>query len=110
MHRFIPEVGAPEVVLDPEQAAAVKRWARVALGLDEDTVVTVSETACVDAGCPLVETVVTVFEATRTRCWAFTRPRAAVTQMMVRQTLATPPRSENFGNTTPHSSASDSHS
>jgi len=110
MHRFIPEVGAPEAVLDPEQAAAVKRWARAALGLAADTVVTVSETPCVDAGCPLVETVVTVFEAGRTRCWAFTRPRAAVTQMMVRQTLATPPKSEKPGNTPPRSGASDSHS
>jgi len=101
MHRFIPEEGAPESALDPEQSAAVKRWARAALGLDEDTVVTVSETPCVDAGCPLVETVVTVFEAARTRCWAFTRPRAAVTQLMVRQTLAMPPKSEKPGNDTP---------
>ena len=106
MHRFIPEVGVPKAALDPEQAAAVKRWARAALGLAEDTVVTVSEIPCVDAGCPLVETMVTVFEATRTRCWAFTRPRAAVTQMMVRQTLATPPRSEKPGKIPPRSSAS----
>ena len=110
MHRFTPEVGAPKAALDPEQAAAVKRWARAALGLADDTVVTVSEIPCVDAGCPLVETMVTVFEATRTRCWAFTRPRAAVTQMMVRQTLATPPRSEKPGNIPPRSSASDGHS
>jgi hypothetical protein len=110
MHRFIPEVGAPEAGLDPEQSAAVKRWARAALGLAEDTVVTVSETPCVDAGCPLVETVVTVFEAARTRCWAFTRPRAAVTQLMVRQTLAMPPKSEKRGDATPRSRASDSHS
>ena len=97
MHRFIPEPGAPESALNPEQAAAVKRWARAALGLDEDVMVTVAETPCRDAGCPLVETVVTVFEDKRTRAWGFTRPRAAVTQMMVRQTLATPPKMENLG-------------
>ena len=94
MHRFIPDPDAPETTLNPEQAAAVKRWARAALGLPEDTVVTVAETPCRDAGCPLVETVLTVFEDRRTRAWAFTRPRAAVTQMMVRQTLATPPQTE----------------
>ena len=94
MHRFIPEPGAPEATLNPEQAAAIKRWARAALGLGEETAVTVSETPCRDEGCPLVETVVTVFEERRTRAWAFTRPRAAVTQMMVRQTLATPPKSQ----------------
>jgi hypothetical protein len=94
MHRFIPEPDAPETALNPAQVAAVKRWARAALGLGEDGVVTVAETACRDAGCPLVETMVTVFEDRRTRAWVFTRPRAAVTQMMVRQTLATPPKTE----------------
>ncbi len=98
MHRFIPESDAPEPALNPEEAAAIKRWARAALGLSEPVMVTVSETPCRDAGCPLVETVVTVFEDTRTRAWAFTRPRAAVTQMMVRQTLATPPKAaKNHG-------------
>lgn len=94
MHRFIPEPGAPEATLNPEQVVAIKRWSRAALRLPDDVVVTVSETPCRDAGCPLVETVVTVFEARQTRSWAFTRPRAAVTQMMVRQTLATPPKSQ----------------
>jgi hypothetical protein len=92
MHRFIPEPGGTEPTLKPEEAAAIKRWARSALGLPEAVIVTVTETPCRDAGCPLVETVVTVFEDNRTRAWAFTRPRAAVTQMMVRQTLATPPK------------------
>lgn len=92
MHRFIPEPGSPEPTLNPEQAAAIKRWARLALGLADEVMVTISEMPCRDAGCPLVETVVTVFEDQRTRAWAFTRPRAAVTQMMVRQTLATPPK------------------
>jgi hypothetical protein len=96
MHRFIPEPGGTEPTLKPEEAAAIKRWARAALGLPEAVMVTVTETPCRDAGCPLVETVVTVFEDNRTRAWAFTRPRAAVTQMMVRQTLATPPKQAKY--------------
>ncbi len=96
MHRFIPEPGAPETTLNPGQAATVKRWARAALGLGDSVVVTVAETPCRDAGCPLVETMVTVFEDQRTRVWVLTRPRAAVTQMMVRQTLATQPKTEKL--------------
>jgi hypothetical protein len=70
----------------------MKRWAREVLKLGEDDVVTVSEIACVDAGCPLVETVIGVFAAEGgTRSWRFTRPRVAVTKMMVTQTLATAP-------------------
>ncbi|ATC65970.1 hypothetical protein CMV30_03535 [Nibricoccus aquaticus] len=78
-------------VIDPSYAEAIKRWTREVLRLGEDDVVTVSEIACVDAGCPLVETVVAVFAAEgETRSWRFTRPRVAVTKMMVMQTLATP--------------------
>lgn len=93
MHRFIPEPGAPRLPApDPEHTAAIKRWTREILGLTDDaTVVTVSEIACADAGCPLVETAVTVFDSAGTRLWKFTRPRVAVTKLMLRQTLSTPP-------------------
>jgi hypothetical protein len=97
-HRFIPPTEADAGVsgtpaLDPAHAEAIKRWTRETLRLPEDDVVTVSEIACVDAGCPLVETVVAVFAAGGgTRSWRFTRPRVTVTKMMVTQTLATPPR------------------
>lgn len=94
MHRFIPEPGeemaAPS--LNPEHTAAIRRWTRDVLRLPDDTVVTVADTPCRDPGCPLVETVVTVFDATGTRAWAFTRPAVAVTKLMLQQTLATPPR------------------
>jgi hypothetical protein len=94
MHRFIPEPGSPACEpINPEHAAAIRRWTRETLRLAEDAVITVTDTPCRDAGCPLVETMVTVFDQTGTRAWAFTRPAIAVTQMMVRQTLATPPRS-----------------
>jgi len=43
-------------------AATIKVWVRDFLQLPEDAVVTVSETACPDAGCPDVETVVSIFE------------------------------------------------
>ncbi len=93
MHRFIPYPAAPVPALNPEHSAAIKRWAAEILRLpnDTDAVVTVVETACVDAGCPLLETVVAVFDASGTRTWKFTRPRIAVTKLMLLQTLATPP-------------------
>ncbi len=94
LHRFIPLVeGNADAarVVDPAQVEAIKRWTREVLRLGENDVVTVSEIACVDAGCPLVETVVAVFAAGGgTQSWRFTRPRVAVTKMMVMQTLATP--------------------
>lgn len=96
VHRFIPSpegrgAGAPP---DIAQIEAIKRWTRETLRLSADVVVTVSEIACVDPGCPLMETAIAVFEeGAPARCWRFTRPRAAVTRLMVRQTLATPPRS-----------------
>jgi len=91
MHRFIPNLGEAAPPPDPDHAAAIKRWTRELLRLPEDAVVTVSELACADPGCPLVETVVTVFDATGARRWKFTRPRVAVTRLMLHQTLATPP-------------------
>ncbi|MFH1499297.1 MAG: hypothetical protein ABII82_15890 [Verrucomicrobiota bacterium] len=99
MHRFIP---APDDAMlrgpDPEHTAAVKRWTRETLGLDDEAVVTMHETACVDPGCPLVECIITVFaDHGPTRRWRFTRPRAALTKLMVRQTLATPPETGGRG-------------
>jgi hypothetical protein len=94
MHRFIPSPessSSTAPVIDPAQTEAIKRWTREVLKLREDDVVTVSEVACADQGCPLVETVIVVFSSDITRSWRFTRPRAAVTRMMVAQTLVTPP-------------------
>jgi hypothetical protein len=79
-----PTQGPPRAELQ----AAIKRWTRETLGLREDAVVTVTELACQDAGCPLVETVVAVFEEGGTRQWKFTRPNVTVTKTMVRQALA----------------------
>ncbi len=94
MHRFIPadDEGNPVASPDPAQLAAIKRWTRETLRLRDDVVVAVTETACVDPGCPLVETIIAVFEeGAKSRAWRLTRPRVAVTKMMVTQTLATPP-------------------
>ena len=61
VHRFVPASDeAPAPALDPSHAEAIKRWTREALRLADEDVVTVAEVACVDAGCPLVETVVAV--------------------------------------------------
>ncbi len=91
MHRVIPVAGEAPPAINPEHTAAIKRWTREILRLPDDAVVTVGEIACADAGCPLVETAVAVFDATGARLWKFTRPRVAVTKLMLRQTLATPP-------------------
>jgi len=91
-HRFIPgpDPSTP-VAFNPEHATAIKRWTRDILRLPDDAIITVSEAACADAGCPLVETAVTVFDAHGTRLWKFTRPRVAVTKLMLQQTLVMPP-------------------
>lgn len=94
MHSFIPPLPgeASASAPDPTHTVAIKRWTREQLRLPDEVAVSVTETACVDPGCPLLETVVTVFDGPgKTRCWKFTRPRVAVTKLMVQQTLATPP-------------------
>lgn len=93
MHRFVPaaDAAAGNPPPDPAHAAAIRRWTQAYLKLPDDAVVSVFESACADAGCPLVETVIAVFECGRTRRWKLTRPRVAVTKTMVHQTLATPP-------------------
>jgi hypothetical protein len=102
MHHF---VAIPPVVRDqpkdaasdphphalPEHTQAIKRWTREILNLNDDSIVTVSEFACSDPGCPLLETVIGVFDEKETRTWKLTRPRVAVTKLMVQQTLTTPP-------------------
>ncbi|GAB1488102.1 hypothetical protein MASR2M8_05450 [Opitutaceae bacterium] len=91
-HTFIPNADSPPP--DPTHTAAIKQWTSELLQLPLDATVTVSELACRDPGCPLLETVVTVFEPGGTRQWRFTRPRVAVTKLMLQQTFATPPHRE----------------
>lgn len=110
MHRFIPDPDRPAPTVDPSHTQAIKRWTRELLALPDDAVVAVNELACVDAGCPLVETIVTVSDAPgRTRGWRFTRPRAAITRLLVQQSLASAPnlpqRSPQQGVDTPPSQA-----
>jgi len=62
-HRSIPAFSSDDVpdfnprVPVPAHGLAVKRWTREFLKLDDEAVVTVSELACSDPGCPLIETV-----------------------------------------------------
>jgi hypothetical protein len=92
MHTFTA-LPSPESGPEPEGAAAataIKRWTREALGLGDDVVVTVNDFACSDPGCPVLQSVIAVFEEGRTRRWTLTRPRMAVTRLMVRQTVLSP--------------------
>lgn len=78
-------------MIDAGQLAAVKDIVRRVLALPDDTPVVLHETACADPGCPLLETVIAVFpEGRPARRWRLTRPRAALTRLMLAQTLATP--------------------
>lgn len=93
LHRYVPDPSAPAAAaLVPAQIAAVKTVVRKIRGLPLDTYVTISDLACANAGCPLIETVIVVFPddrpALRRR---LTRPRAALTKLMLRQALTTPP-------------------
>lgn len=47
----------------PEKARQVKAWVRELHGLGEDVVVSVTELACRDEGCPEVETVIGIMRA-----------------------------------------------
>lgn len=95
-HVFVPLPGLDATPADPrsapEQLGAIKRWTREILGLRADDAVTVSELACRDPGCPVLETVIAVFAEGVTMRWKFARPGCAVTRTMLRQTLAAAPQ------------------
>lgn len=92
MHRFIPPDDATVPGIDPSHTEAIRRWTVECLGLDAEAVVSVREIACVDPGCPLVETQVMVLEGRAgARIWRFTRARAAISRLIVQQVLASAP-------------------
>jgi hypothetical protein len=98
MHNFIPSPdsadGGPSPAVRgpaPAHSLAIKKWTRAYLRLDDDAVIAVSELACTDPGCPIIETVIAVFDATGSRKWKLTRPKVAVTKIMVQQALAAQP-------------------
>lgn len=92
VHRFVPDPDSAPATLDAAQLVAIKALVRELLALPADTFVTISESPCADPGCPLLETVVAVFpEGAPARRWRLTRPRAALTRLMLMQTLACPP-------------------
>lgn len=91
MHNLIPADDS-RAQIDPAHTQAIKQWVAEELGLGEDDVVSVMESACIDPGCPLVETIVAVFGADgSTRQWKLTRQRYAVAKFIVKQALAQPP-------------------
>lgn len=52
---------APRTNRFQARSGEIKRWVREVLGLPDDTLITVAELACSDAGCPDPETVIGVF-------------------------------------------------
>ena len=50
-------------------ASRVRRWVEEALGIDETTIVMVTELACHEPGCPPLETVVAVLGGPAVRSW-----------------------------------------
>lgn len=88
-HRFIPASEEPsETGIDPSHTLAIKRWVQEKLQLTDEDVVTVTESPCVDANCPVIETAIAVFPAKGApRHWRLQRPKVAVTKAMVLQAL-----------------------
>lgn len=70
-------------------AAQIKRWMYDELGPDVDAVVTVSEVACTEPGCPPLETVVSVFpEGEESYLLKLAKPMVEVEQMDLVAVLA----------------------
>ncbi|MCF3649302.1 hypothetical protein [Synoicihabitans lomoniglobus] len=91
MHTLIPADDARSGI-DVSHTQAIKRWTAEILDLGDDDVVTVMESACVDPGCPLVESTIAVFGADgSTRRWKLTRQRYAIVRFIVEQALAQSP-------------------
>lgn len=92
MHTLIP-ADDQRARLDPEHTRAIKRWVTETLELGDEDVVSVMESACIDPGCPLVQTTIAVFGADgSTRRWQLTRQRYAVAPIIVKQALAQSPK------------------
>lgn len=56
---------APRTNRFQARSVEIKRWVREDLGLPDDTLITVAELACSDAGCPDPESVIGVFHTDR---------------------------------------------
>ena len=66
------------------RAGEVKAWVAKNLDLSEEDLVTVAELACVEPGCPPVETVVTVHGADGARrSWHIHQPLAEINEDIV---------------------------
>ena len=72
---------------------AIKQRTWAYFKIQDEVAVPVTELNWTDPGCPLLETVIAVFEPARTRKWRLHRPRSAVTKIMIQPALAAPPAS-----------------
>jgi hypothetical protein len=73
---------------DPSTIAAVKTWARRALGLPPDSALLVTELACHEPGCPPVETVIAdVSRPGVRRTWKLHQPLSTLTEADIHRML-----------------------
>jgi hypothetical protein len=72
-----------------ERANEIKGQVSAALALDEDATVMVSELACMEEGCPPVETVIAVFRPAQEKLqFRLHRPMAEITSHDIEQMCA----------------------
>ncbi len=90
-HRFIPAADSTEAGNPSPPTAAIKQWTREILHLPDDATIWVTESRCVDEGCPLLECVVAVFPSEGpAQKWVFTRQKYAITKLLLHQVLTAP--------------------
>ena len=75
---------------DAAAGSRVRRWVEEALGIDETTIVMVTELACHEPGCPPLETVVAVLGGPAVRSWKIPGGIADLTRAELEVVLARP--------------------
>jgi hypothetical protein len=71
--------------------AALETWTRSLLDLAETDLVTITDLACRDPGCPLGETIISVLTEGRARRWKLAQPSHTLTRALLTRALARPP-------------------
>lgn len=84
------KAGLGSAKINPEIAAQIKGWTRVALTLDNDATISVNEIICADPACPGSETVILVMvPGQRTKAYKVQAAMAEVDEAMVGVSVST---------------------